>query len=43
MIYQQMIAAAETTGPVTQNIPMIGAVKFDRSDIEKLYTMIQNQ
>lgn len=43
MVYQQMIAAAEEAGPVTQDIPIIGQVKFDRSDIEKLYNMIQNQ
>lgn len=43
LLYKQLMDAAEQTGPVTQELPILGKVKFDKADIEKLYNLIQAQ
>lgn len=43
MLYKQLFDAAEKTGPVTQDLPILGTVKFDKADIEKLYNLICSQ
>lgn len=40
ILYKHFYKAAEATGPVTQNILLLGPTTFTASDIEKLYTAI---
>lgn len=35
-------AAAEKTGPVVQQIPLLGPVTFKKEDIQKIYDYIKN-
>lgn len=39
-IKNALVQSAEKTGSVTQDIPIIGRVMFDRTDIEKAYQTI---
>lgn len=38
--YREISKQAETTGPITIDIPAIGALKFAKSDIDRLYQLI---
>ena len=40
ILYRHFYKAAESTGPVTQNLPLLGPTTFTAADIEKLYTAI---
>ena len=40
MLYEAMMRAANKTGAVVQNFPLIGAVTFTHDDIEKLRNRI---
>jgi hypothetical protein len=39
LIYEELIKQASTS-PITIDIPMVGLIKLNRSDVEKLYQMI---
>lgn len=40
VLYKHFHKAAESTGPVTQNIILLGPTTFNAADIEKLYNSI---
>lgn len=40
ILYKHFYKAAEATGPITQNILLLGPTTFTASDIEKLYAAI---
>lgn len=39
---EHMAFAADSTGPMVQNIPLLGPVTFRKDDIQKLYDFIVN-
>ena len=39
---EHMTFVADSTGPVVQNIPLLGPVTFTKDDIQKLYDFIVN-
>ena len=41
-LYQVVLKQADQ-GPMTIDIPMVGAFTFDRSDVEKIYQYIMNR
>lgn len=40
LLYKHFRSAAETTGPITQNILLLGPTTFTAADIDKLYAAI---
>ena len=39
-LYRDMSRIAESTGEVTENIPLLGDVRFSKKDIDELYRLI---